>query len=124
MEYNIPGKRARGLYEPGSKIIYLGSGSDDPAALSHEVGHAIAGLEESQIPKEYGACVDRFLLFEGTAILNNIIVREEIFATGGRDIGITGVIAVYMEKPFMNTYTDFKNGIIAREKTKRKFRPE
>ena len=103
-----------------NNTIYLGSDSNNAAALTHELGHAIAGLDDSEIPKEYGACVDRLLLFEGTAILNNIIIREEILAKGGCDIGIMGATFKYLDNPFMNIYNDFKNGTTKRKEAEKR----
>ncbi|MXP21964.1 hypothetical protein GIY30_11455 [Gordonia sp. HNM0687] len=57
--------------------------------LAHEMGHAIYPPEPID-RSTYQTCVDSFLIGEGQATFNNIVIQREIIAAGGMDIGISG----------------------------------
>lgn len=66
----------------------MGDGKRIVCSLSHELGHH--KFKEPQDYSSRSACIHRQLRNEGAATLENSLVRAEILAAGGPDIGVSG----------------------------------
>lgn len=91
------GQAGGGTYydAPHTRIVIdrnqMGHGASIARSLSHEYGHHSFREPENYSSRE--AYITRSLRNEATATLNNAVVRDEIRAAGGPDIGIAGTNA-------------------------------
>ncbi|WDS35281.1 hypothetical protein [Pseudoxanthomonas sp.] len=96
------GDAGKGTYydAPHSRIVVdrnqMGHGAAIVQSLSHEYGHH--SFKEPEDYSSRDAYVNRSLRNEATATLSNAVVRDEIRAAGGPDIGIAGSNHVAYEK--------------------------
>ncbi len=95
------------IFEKLNIINIDSSKRDDPIktvrSLAHELGHKDGPVVDDESLR---SCMDS----EGAAVLNVMIVREEILANGGPDIGIAG--GSPYEEDYLAIYEDYKSGIM------------
>ena len=112
--YGLPGGGT--AFDHDNNIIIIDSNEQAKPlllvrSLAHEMGH-------KNHPPDDRTSLDEWMASEGAAQLNSMIVREEILANGGPDIGIAG--GSPYEEDYMILYRAYKNGILDYEQTIRK----